>query len=387
MAPEARRGSNVPAPPAPTVAAAARGWGCGRTPPTGAPPPSSTPQTGSLSTATQSSIRPAVADRGARPRCGRPPPRPRSSGRTAGSTRPRPSRRPSKPLADRSARTCSASLRIQPRSSASSSGPSQARALSTSELGNGSKRPKLPVASQVYGTGGGPRSACARSIRRRVALSWMLAIAREIAATGSSASCRAITVSGSSDAARATAAASGLRAISARSRNGARRSLAIRSTSSSTPIRRRPASSTGRWRTPWSSISSRASVPVRSPATVQAGALITSDSGVSGAEPAATTRSLMSRSVTMPSWSPRSTTAQVTPASTIRRAASWTVVAGSQTSGAARISSRTGRPAGDSTGSCSRSPSSRTRLLMDRATKRAAAGRSNTGVTAAAGMR
>ncbi len=92
-------------------------------------------------------------------------------------------------------------------------------------------------------------------------------------------------------------------------------------------------------------------MPVRSAATVQAGALITSDSGVSGLAPAATTRVLMSRSVTMPSRSPRSTTVQVTPASTMRRAASCTVVAGGQISGAARTSSRTRRPAGDGTGS------------------------------------
>ncbi len=64
---------------------------------------------------------------------------------------------------------------------------------------------------------------------------------------------------------------------------------------------------------PWSSISSSASVPGRSAATVHAGALITSDSGVSGPAPAATTRVRMSRSVTMPSVSPRSTTTHVTP--------------------------------------------------------------------------
>ena len=44
------------------------------------------------------------------------------------------------------------------RISGSSSGPSHAMALSTSELGNGSKRPKLPVAIHVYGTGGRPSS-------------------------------------------------------------------------------------------------------------------------------------------------------------------------------------------------------------------------------------
>ena len=74
------------------------------------------------------------------------------------------------------------------RTSGSSSGPSHAMALSTSELGNGSKRPKLPVASHVYGTGGRPSSSCANSISRRVTVSWMLAIVRQIAAGGRPAS-------------------------------------------------------------------------------------------------------------------------------------------------------------------------------------------------------
>ena len=73
---------------------------------------------------------------------------------------------------------------------------------------------------------------------------------------------------------------------------------------------------------PWSSISSSASVAVRSADTVQAGAVITSDSGVSGPAPAATTRVRMSRSVTIPRPSPSSTTTQVAPASAMRRAAS-----------------------------------------------------------------
>ena len=94
----------------------------------------------------------------------------------------------------------------------------------------------------------------------------------------------------------------------------------------------------------------RASVPVLSDATVHAGALITSEIGVSGPAPVATTRVRMSRSVTMPSRSPRSTTAQVTAASTIPCAASWTLMLGGQSSGDARISSRTWRPAGDGAG-------------------------------------
>ena len=49
----------------------------------------------------------------------------------------------------RPASTWPASVAIQRRISGSSSGPSHASALSRSELGNGSKRPKLPVAIQV----------------------------------------------------------------------------------------------------------------------------------------------------------------------------------------------------------------------------------------------
>ena len=89
------------------------------------------------------------------------------------------------------------------------------------------------------------------SISRRTVVPWMLAIMRLTAPAGSPASWSAITVLGSSEAASATAGASALRAISARSRNGARLSFAIRSTSSSTPTRRRPASSTGKCRIPW----------------------------------------------------------------------------------------------------------------------------------------
>ena len=53
------------------------------------------------------------------------------------------------PHAARPSSTRSASAVIRCRSSGSSSGPSQAIALSTSELGKGSRLPKLPVASQV----------------------------------------------------------------------------------------------------------------------------------------------------------------------------------------------------------------------------------------------
>ena len=44
-------------------------------------------------------------------------------------------------------------------------------ALSWSESGNASRRAKLPRANHVYGAGGGPRSASASSINRRVSAS------------------------------------------------------------------------------------------------------------------------------------------------------------------------------------------------------------------------
>ena len=98
--------------------------------------------------------------------------------------------------------------RSSPPGAAGSSPPSQASAQSTSELGNGSRRPKLPIANHVYGAGGRPSSSSAISISRRVIVSWMLAIVRLIAAAGTSESWSAITVSGSSAAASATPAAS-----------------------------------------------------------------------------------------------------------------------------------------------------------------------------------
>ena len=123
--------------------------------------------------------------------------------------------------------------------SCGSSASSQASAQSTSELGNGSRRPKLPIASHVYGAGGRPSSCSAISISRRVIVSWMLAIVRLIAADGPAG-----VVKGDHrlrklggrlgrqprrrDCARSAT----------RRRNGARRSLAIRSTSSSTPTSR-----------------------------------------------------------------------------------------------------------------------------------------------------
>ena len=137
---------------------------------------------------------------------------------------------------------------------------------------------------------------------------------------------------------------------------------------------------------PWSSISNSASVSERSAATVQAGAVITAESGVSGPAAASATRVRMSRSVTIPSPSPRSTTTQVAPASTICWAARCTGISGSQTSAGARISSRTGRPAAGC-GSRSWPESRRTLFDSDPTTKRTAAGRSSTGRIACSGIR
>ena len=95
----------------------------------------------------------------------------------------------------------------------------------------------------------------------------------------------------------------------------------------------------------------------------------------------------MSRSVTMPSPSPVSTTTQVAPASAICLAASRTLVAGGQTSAGALISSPTGRPAEEAGGSVSCLASRRTLLFITSVTKRTNAGRSSTGRMTAAGMR
>ena len=152
--------------------------------------------------------------------------------------------------------------------------------------GNGSRRPKLPIASHVYRTGRGPELGLGeldQAPRDRVVQ------ARESAADRRRGNAcivhRDRARRGIAPAAATTAATSELRAICARSRNGARRSLAIRSKSSSTPISRRPASSTGRCRMPWSSISSSASVPERSAAIVHAGVVMTCASGASGPAP------------------------------------------------------------------------------------------------------
>jgi hypothetical protein len=210
---------------------------------------------------------------------------------------------------------------------------------------------------------------------------------RPIAATGWPASWSAISVGGSSRAAAATCSASGARATRPRSRNGARRSLAIKSTSSSTPTSPRAVSSTGRWRMPWSGISISASVPERSAAIVHAGALMTAESGASAPAPSASTRVRMSRSVTIPSRPPSSTTTHVAPASTIRRAASATRASGAHTTAGARTSSPARRSIAAGGGSRSAPACSRIPADSVRATKRTASGRSSTGRIASAGMR
>ena len=151
----------------------------------------------------------------------------------------------------------------------------------------------------------------------------------------------------------ATAAASSSTVVAAvialRRWKGVRVSTAIRSVSEMTPITRPDASTTGRWRTPRSSMSSSASAPVTSSAMVVAGAVITCDTGVSAGTPAATTRSRRSRSVTMPNPSPRSTSTDDELASTMRRAASCTVAAGAAITGSPRSRRLTGRRAGSTT--------------------------------------
>ena len=200
------------------------------------------------------------------------------------------------------------------------------------------------------------------------------------------ASCSA-TIGGPSPAtAAATPATSAARATSARSRNGARCSEASRSTSSSTPTSRRRASSTGRWRIPWSSISSSASEPRRSARDrarrrahhvgerrVERRAL--------GEHPRA--QVAVRDDARAARRGRRARTSR--PGATIARAASWTGVPGGKTQrrGADQLGDaalggrlRRGGPAGASSGSDSA-----------RARKRAAAGRSSTGRMVAAGMR
>ncbi len=89
------------------------------------------------------------------------------------------------------------------------------------------------------------------------------------------------------------------------------------------------ADSTGKCRTPRSSMSSSTSEPSWSAVAVYAGADITSRKGVSPSSPAATTRLRRSRSVTMPSVpSASGTTIAVEPAVVAWRAASRTGVSG-----------------------------------------------------------
>ena len=99
------------------------------------------------------------------------------------------------------------------------------------------------------------------------------------------------------------------RAIAARRWNELRVATATRSESSTTPITLPVGERTGKWRIPRSSMSSSTSLPMRSAATVYAGALITCAIGPPRSAPAATTRVRRSRSVMIPSVpSPTSTT-------------------------------------------------------------------------------
>ena len=122
------------------------------------------------------------------------------------------------------------------RNPSSSSGPSQASgAVHVRARERLEARRSCPSPARCRARAAGPSSSCASSISRRVTRVMDAEMARQIAAAGRPASCSAITASGSSAAAASHGGTSAARAIGARSRNGARRSLAIRSTSSSTP--------------------------------------------------------------------------------------------------------------------------------------------------------
>ena len=119
-------------------------------------------------------------------------------------------------------------------------------------------------------------------------------------------------------------------------------STATRSWSSTIPMTRPVGEVTGKCLTPRSSMSRSTSLPGRSPGTVNAGAVMTSDTGESLDKPPATTRERRSASVTIPSEPPRSTIRAVAPAAVMRWAASRRVVPGSQMTGELRTAPRTG---------------------------------------------
>ena len=99
---------------------------------------------------------------------------------------------------------------------------------------------------------------------------------------------------------------------------------------------------TGKCLKPLSSMSNNTSPARRSAGTVSAGAVIASDTGVSGERPTARTRERRSRSVRMPSDEPRSTTTAVAPRALISRAASRIEVSGGQITAGERSRAPTG---------------------------------------------
>ena len=154
-------------------------------------------------------------------------------------------------------------------------------ALSRSELGTASRRAWLPSVSQEKRAGGSP-SSMVRSSARRVSASPTMPTTRPVGET------------------------------------------------------------TGKCRMPRSIMSTRTSLPERSLDTVNAGAVITAETGESIGSPPPTSLERRSLSVTMPTVCPRSTTRAVAPASVSCRAASRTGVPGAQITGAKRMEALTG---------------------------------------------
>ena len=220
--------------------------------------------------------------------------------------------------------------------------------------------------------------------------SWTALITWLIATGATRASCRPITVSPMRRLTDASVSRSPASRISRRNRNGVRRSIATRSVSATIPITLRRVSSTGRWRSPRSSISSSTSVPVVSADTVCAGTVMIAETGVSGGTAAATTRLRKSESVTMPRRSPRSTSSELEPAATISRAASRSDASGETITAGRRTSSPTGRRAGSSIAASSSSGGRRrtsTRPARERTTKPSASGAVRNGRMASSAMR
>ena len=231
-------------------------------------------------------------------------------------------------------------------------------ALSRSELGTASRRAWLPSVSHEKRAGGSPAPATVRSSTLRVSASATTEKTDMTSSAGTPPWVMATTVGRNLDDASTSSPPEDAREMARRRKNEELRSTARRSWSSTMPRTRPFADTTGKCRIPRSSISISTSLPERSLGIVNAGAVMTADTGASPGRSPATTRERRSLSVTIPTESSRSTMRAVAPASVIRRAASRIGVAGAQITGSLRMVALTGsrrRSLGTSEpGACSR---------------------------------